>query len=58
MVQPPLVIEFETVLQDMASVRGVWRNRLLRLFLAFMLPSIGAIAGMWIGGSKIISNLF
>ena len=58
MAQPPLVIEFETVLQDMASVRGWWRNRLLRLFLAFMLPSIGAMAGMWVGGSRIISNLF
>ncbi|MHB8987170.1 MAG: TraB/GumN family protein [Desulfobulbia bacterium] len=58
MAQPPLVIEFETVLQDMASVRGWWRNRLLRLFLAFMLPSMGAVAGMWVGGSRIISNLF
>lgn len=58
MVQPPLVVEFETVLQDMASIRGWWRNRLLRLFLAFMLPSVGAVAGMWVGGSKIISNLF
>ena len=58
MAQPPLVIEFETVLQDMATFRGWWRNRLLRLFLAFMLPSFGAVAGMWVGGSKIISNLF
>lgn len=58
MAQPPLVIEFETVLQDMASVRGWWRNRLLRLFLAFMLPSMGAVVGMWVGGSRIISNLF
>ena len=58
MVRPPLVIEFETVLPDMASVRGWWRNRLLRLFLAFILPAIGAVIGMWIAGSRIISNLF
>ena len=58
MSQPPLVIEFETVLRDMATFSGWWRNRLLRLFLAFTLPSIGAVAGMWIGGSKIIANLF
>ena len=58
MSQPPLVIEFETVLQDMATFSGWWRNRLLRLFLAFTLPSIGAVVGMWIGGSRIISNLF
>ena len=58
MAQPPLVIDFETVLKDMGTVRGWWRNRLLRLFLAFMLPSFGAMAGMWVGGSRIISNLF
>jgi len=58
MSQPPLVIEFETVLQDMATFCGWWRNRLLRLFLAFTLPSIGAVVGMWIGGSRIIANLF
>lgn len=58
MSQPPLVIEFETVLQDMATFSGWWRNRLLRLFLAFTLPSIGAVVGMWIGGSRIIANLF
>jgi len=58
MARPPLVIEFETVFNDMASFTGWWRNRLLRLFLVFTLPSFGAVAGMWVGGSKIIANLF
>jgi len=58
MFQPPLVGEFETALEDMASLPGWWRNRLLRVFLAFILPGVGSMIGTWIGGYEIISNLF
>lgn len=58
LLRPPLVMEFERVLDDMNSLRGWWRNRLLRVFLAFLLPGIGSMIGTWIGGYEIISNLF
>jgi pheromone shutdown-related protein TraB len=58
MLQPPQVFEFEKVLTDMSTVRGWWRNRLLRVFLAFILPGFGSMIGTWIGGYEIISNLF
>lgn len=58
MLRPPLVMEFERVLDDMNSLRGWWRNRLLRVFLAFILPALGSMIGTWIGGYEIISNLF
>lgn len=58
MLRPPLVMELERVLDDMASLGGWWRNRLLRVFLVFMLPSLGGMIGTWIGGARIISNLF
>jgi len=58
MVQPPVVLEFESVLKDMATFRGWWRNRLLRVFLAFLLPGFGSMIGTYIGGFKIISTLF
>ncbi len=57
MVQPPLVAEFETALDDMNSLRGWWRNRLLKVFLAFLLPGVGSMIGTWIGGVEIFSNL-
>jgi pheromone shutdown-related protein TraB len=57
MLRPPLVKEFETVLEDMACLRGWWRNKLLRILLAFLLPSLGSIIGTWIGGIEILSNL-
>lgn len=58
MLRPPIVIEFETVLEDMSTLTGWWKNRLLRVFLAFMLPGFGSMIGTWIGGYEIISNLF
>lgn len=57
MLRPPLVMEFERVLDDMHSLGGWWRNRLLRVFLAFILPGIGSMLGTWIGGYEIISNV-
>jgi pheromone shutdown-related protein TraB len=57
MLRPPVVKEFETVLEDMASLHGWWRNKLLRILLAFLLPSIGSIIGTWVGGIKILSSL-
>lgn len=58
MLRPPIVIEFETVLEDMATLTGWWKNKLLRVFLAFMLPGFGSMIGTWVGGYEIISNLF
>ena len=57
-VRPPVVQEFETVLEDMATVSGWWRNKLLKVFLAFLLPGLGSMIGTYLGGYKIISNLF
>jgi len=58
LVRPPVVKEFETVGEDMATVAGWWRNKLLRVFLAFLLPGLGSLIGTWIGGVEIVSNLF
>lgn len=57
MVQPPVVHEFETVLEDMVKWRHWWSNKLLKVFLAFILPGFGSMVGTWIGGYEIISTL-
>ena len=56
--QPPLVREFQTVAEDIALPRKWWKSRLLRVFLAFLLPTIGSIIGTWVGGTRIVANLF
>ena len=58
MVRPPVVREFETVLDDMTTFKGWWRNKLLKVLMAFLLPGFGSMIGTWVGGAKIVSNLF
>jgi pheromone shutdown protein TraB len=41
----------------MARPSAWWRNRLLRVFLVFLLTTLGGALGTWIGGVKILSNL-
>jgi pheromone shutdown protein TraB len=55
---PPTVRELQTVSDDLHLFSRWWRNRLLRIFLAFLLPGIGSMIGTWIGGYEIFSNLF
>jgi pheromone shutdown-related protein TraB len=54
---PPLVNEFQTVGDDLATFKGWWTNRLLKLILTFILPTLGSIIGTWVGGTMIVGNL-
>ena len=56
--KPPLVRDFQTVAEDIAVATKWWKSRLLRVFLAFLLPTLGSIIGTWVGGTRIVSNLF
>ncbi len=56
-VRPPLVRELRSVMTDMRQVGKWWSNRLLRIFLVFLLTTWGSIAGTFIGGTEILSNL-
>lgn len=55
---PPVVREFEEVSMDIATLRGWWRNKLLRIFLVFILTGLGSSIGTWVGGYRIFTNLF
>jgi len=57
MTRPPVVREFETVGHDICSLFGWWQNKLLRVFLVFMLTGFGSMLGTWVGGYKIFTNL-
>ncbi|MEM7581832.1 MAG: TraB/GumN family protein [Acidobacteriota bacterium] len=56
--RPPKVKEFQTVGDDILILRRWWSNRLLKVFLAFVLPALGSVLGTFIGGGKIFSSLF
>ncbi|MCA9731294.1 MAG: TraB/GumN family protein [Deferribacteres bacterium] len=56
--RPPVVREFQTVSKDFGSFPRWWQNKLLRIFLVFLLSGIGSIVGTWVGAMEIFSNLF
>ncbi|WP_028585607.1 TraB/GumN family protein [Desulfogranum mediterraneum] len=57
MTKPPVVKEFDRVGQDISSLTGWWKNKLLRVFLVFLLTGLGSSIGTWLGGYRIVSNL-
>ena len=57
-VRPPVVKEFQTVADDLMVPRMWWKNKLLKVFLAFMLPGFGSILGSLLGAKKILTTLF
>lgn len=57
MTRPPVVKEFEQVGTDIGTFKGWWHNKLLRIFLVFVLTSLGSGLGTWIGGYKLFCTL-
>jgi pheromone shutdown-related protein TraB len=53
---PPMVREFEQVADDFGSPVQWWRNRLLRIFLVFLLSTFGALAGNYVGLAEMFSK--
>ena len=58
MTRPPVVKEFENVGSDIGRIRGWWQNKLLRIFLVFIMTGLGSSIGTWVGGYRIFTNLF
>jgi pheromone shutdown-related protein TraB len=58
MTRPPVVREFESVGEDVATFTGWWKNKLLRVFLVFIFTGLGSFIGTWVGGYEIFTNLF
>jgi len=57
MTSPPKVREFESAGEDIATFTGWWKNKLLRVFLVFLLTGFGSAIGTWVGGVEIFKNL-
>jgi pheromone shutdown-related protein TraB len=56
--RPPRVRDFQVVSEEILELRSWWRNRLLRVFLAFLMPTLGSVIGTWVGGARILRDLF
>lgn len=52
----PKVKDMET-LQDDVNLKGFYKNRILRVFLVFILSSIGSSIGTFVSGTDIVKSL-
>ena len=53
----PKVKDLELLSDDACSVKGFYKNRILRVLLVFFLSSIGSSAGTFIAGADIITKI-
>lgn len=57
-VSKPKVSDIETLQDDVSSLKGFYKNRILKVLLVFILSSLGSSVGTFVGGADILSNLF
>jgi len=55
--RPPRVEELQSAGDDMGKLPMWWKNRLLKIFLCFILPTLGSAIGTWVGLGNILKNL-
>lgn len=57
-VRKPKVQDFETLSEDIKSVKGFYRNKVTRALLVFFFSSVGGVIGNWIAIPVLTSSLF
>ncbi|MDX1588970.1 MAG: TraB/GumN family protein [Oleiphilaceae bacterium] len=57
MLRKPKVADFSSLRDDVAQLRGWWRNRVSRTLMIFMLASIGSAIGTYVAGFRIFEQL-
>ena len=57
-VKKPTVEDLQNVSEDIYSVKGFYKNRLLRTLLVIIMTNIGASIGTFVAGADIIKQLF
>ncbi|WP_059103108.1 TraB/GumN family protein [Shouchella shacheensis] len=53
-VRRPYVRDFETLAEDVFTVKGFWRNKATRVLLIVVLANVGSSIGTFIGGVDVI----
>lgn len=56
LVCPPKVSDMETLQNDVTSIKGFYKNRILRTLLILILSTIGSMIGTFAGGADVIKT--
>jgi pheromone shutdown-related protein TraB len=54
----PRVMDLENLQDDIATLKGFFRNRFTHVLVVFILTSIGSVFGTFIGGIPLLTSLF
>ena len=57
-IKKPTVHDLQNIPSDIFSIKGFYRNRLLRTLLVIFMANLGASIGTFIAGADIIKNIF
>ena len=55
LIKKPTVKDIENLQNDSSSLKGFYRNRILRVLLVFFLSSIGSSIGTFVGGASFVA---
>ena len=54
LVRKPSVQDFENIAQDILSLKGFWRNKVIHILMVVVFAYIGSTMGAMIGGADVI----
>ena len=57
-IRKPNVGDFESLSEDVFSIKGFWDNKVTRVFLVIVLTNLGSSLGTLIGGADVIRVFF
>ncbi len=55
-IRKPNVQDFENIAEDIATVKGFWRNKVTHILLVVILANLGSTFGTFIGGADVIKQ--
>ena len=57
-IRRPNIGDFETLSEDVFSIKGFWHNKVTRVLLVVVLTNLGGSIGTFIGGADVIRQFF
>jgi pheromone shutdown protein TraB len=58
LIRKPNVKDFESLSDDVMSVRGFWKNKVTKVLLVVVFANLGSTIGTLVGGAEVIRLFF
>lgn len=58
LVHKPTVADFKALPDDLETVKGFWRNSVIKVFMVLVLANVGSMIGTWVAGFWIAGRTF